>query len=240
MNILALDSTAITAAVAICSDEKLICSYTANNGNTHSENLLPMVESALKLARMTASDIDLFVCSAGPGSFTGVRIGAATLKGLAFGTGKPCAGISTLEALAHNLDIVSGRAIISPVMNARRAQVYNALFMIEDGVITRLTEDRVLSVAELEEELLEKYSGLPLYLSGDGYDITRELFKSLSPMKTPEHLIYQNGYSVAMAGLRAFKSGAFTDDMGLSPTYLRPSQAERTLAEKMAKEKDKQ
>lgn len=236
MYILALDSTAVTAAAALCDDEKLIASYTVNNGNTHSETLLPMIESILKQAHLTVSDIDLFVCSAGPGSFTGVRIGAATIKGLAFGRQKPCVGVSTLEALAHNLELVSEKALICPVMNARRGQVYNALFSCEDGVLERLTEDRLITVEELEAELLEKYSALPVYLCGDGYDITRKLLKTVKPEMTPEPLIYQSGYSVAICGLKQYRLGSYTDDKGLSPVYLRPSQAERTRAEQLAQQ----
>lgn len=236
MYILALDSTAVTAAVALCEDERLISSYTVNNGNTHSETLLPMIESVLKQAHLTVSEIDLFVCSAGPGSFTGVRIGAATIKGLAFGRQKPCVGVSTLEALAHNLELISGEALICPVMNARRGQVYNALFSVKSGVLERLTEDRLITVEELEVELLEKYSALPIYLCGDGYDITRKLLKTVKPEKTPEPLIYQSGYSVAMCGLKQYRCGDRTDDKGLSPVYLRPSQAERTRAEQLARQ----
>lgn len=234
MHILALDSTAVTATAALCEDKKLIASYTVNNGNTHSETLLPMIESILKQAHLTVSDIDLFVCSAGPGSFTGVRIGAATIKGLAFDRQKPCVGVSTLEALAHNLELISEEALVCPVMNARRGQVYNALFSIKGSVLERLTEDRLITVEELEAELLEKYPSLPVYLCGDGYDITLKLLKTVKPEETPEMLIYQNGYSVAMCGLRDYERGKYTDDRGLSPIYLRPSQAERTRAEQLA------
>ena len=115
MKILALDSTALTASVAVCDDEKLLSEFTVNNGNTHSETILPMIESMLKRLNLTAKDIDVFACSAGPGSFTGVRIGAATIKGLAFGSDKPCIGISTLRSLAYNIQGCGG--IICPVMN---------------------------------------------------------------------------------------------------------------------------
>ena len=129
MKILALDSTAIVSTVAICEDEKLLAQFTINNGNTHSETLLPMIEASLKVLKLTTDDIDLFACSAGPGSFTGVRIGAATIKGLAFNRNKPCAPVSSLDALAHNLLYTNG--IVCPVMNARRSQLYNALFLCD-------------------------------------------------------------------------------------------------------------
>ena len=131
MKILALDSTALTASVALCEDQTLLAEYTVENGNTHSQTLLPMVESILSMFELTTDEIDLFAASAGPGSFTGVRIGAATVKGLAFDTQKPCLGVSTLEALAENLSMMNG--LVCPVMNARRKQVYTALFRFENG-----------------------------------------------------------------------------------------------------------
>lgn len=235
LNILALDSTATTAAVAVCRDEKLICSFTVNNGNTHSEILLPLVESALKLAKLTVDDIGLMVCSEGPGSFTGVRIGAATVKGLAFGKNIPCVGVSTLEALAYNLVSMQNGVWVCPVMNARRGQVYNAIFKMVDGRPFRLAEDRVITVKELEDELLQKYSGSPICLCGDGYDIAAEAMSRIELVPVPEPLRYQNGYSVAMCGLSSFKEGRYTSDKGLVPTYLRPSQAERERMERLSK-----
>ena len=224
MIILALDSTAVVASVALCDDKKLLCSYTVNAGNTHSETLLPMVESALKATNLTVDDIELFALSEGPGSFTGVRIGAATLKGLAFGKDKPCAGVSTLEALAYNLCAFEG--ILCPCMNARRNQVYNALFRCDGkGNIERLCPDRAIGVEELEEEL-KGYSE-PIRVCGDGAFLLTGEYSFV-----PEILIHQNGYSVAMCALKAFRQGRFTSDDKIAPTYLRPSQAERTRAEK--------
>lgn len=248
MKILALDSTAVTAAVAVCEDEKLLASYTVNNGNTHSETLLPMIESMLGQLRMTVRDIDLFVCSAGPGSFTGVRIGVSTIKGLAFaadadpaephGKSKPCVGVSTLEVLSLNLRGTGfADSLICPVMNARRGQVYNALFEADGSSpsgIKRLCEDRLITVAALDDELAESYAGRKVFLCGDGYDIALSMMKRTAPESTPEPLRYQSGYSVAVCGLNAYKAGSFTDDLGLKPVYLRPSQAERELAEKLA------
>lgn len=228
MLILALDSTAVAASVALCDGEKLLANYTINLGNTHSETLLPMVEAVLRAANLTADDIDLFAASAGPGSFTGVRIGAATVKGLAFGKDKPCIGVSTLEALAYNL--IGFEGIACPVMNARRSQVYTATFRVGGGTLTRLTHDRAISIAELEDELLA--TDCPVYLSGDGYAITRDGFTRLVTKDTPAVLIPQNGYSVAMCALRQYEGGVRTTDIELSPVYLRLSQAERERAEK--------
>ncbi|MBO5306061.1 MAG: tRNA (adenosine(37)-N6)-threonylcarbamoyltransferase complex dimerization subunit type 1 TsaB [Clostridia bacterium] len=229
MLILALDSTAVAASVALCDGEKMLANYTVNLGNTHSETLLPMVEAVLKSAKITAADIDLFAASAGPGSFTGVRIGAATVKGLAFGKDKPCIGVSTLEALAYNLIGFDG--IACPVMNARRAQVYNALFEVDGkGALCRLTPDRAIAISELEDELLSQ--SRTIYLSGDGYEITRDGFSRLVTKDTPAILIPQNAYSVAMCALGQYEAGVRTTDIELSPVYLRLSQAERKRAEK--------
>lgn len=232
MKILALDSSAVVGTVALCEDRKLIAHYTLNTGNTHSQTLLPMVESVLHLAEWEIGDVDLFAVSHGPGSFTGVRIGISTIKGLAFGKNIPCAGVSTLHALAYNLRGVNG--IVCPVMNARRSQVYNALFSCKDGVLTRLCPDRALSIAELDEEL--SCMDQPIYLCGDGYDITVEGFVKTTVVPVPPEQRVQSAYSVALCGFDAYKDGNYTDDAALAPVYLRPSQAERERNERLAKE----
>ncbi|MEE0968009.1 MAG: tRNA (adenosine(37)-N6)-threonylcarbamoyltransferase complex dimerization subunit type 1 TsaB [Clostridia bacterium] len=230
MIILAIDSTAVVASCAICQNEKLLSLFTVNNGNTHSETLLPMIEESLKRLSLTVDNIDLFALSEGPGSFTGVRIGTATIKGLAFGKDKPCVGVSTLEALAYNLSMSDG--IICPCMNARRNQVYNAVFKNEAGKITRLTEDRAISVTQLEDELCGY--DLPIYLCGDGDFL---LYESDSRKKdyayVNELLRHQNGYSVARTALAKYSLGKSTTDLAIAPTYLRPSQAERTRNEQI-------
>ena len=230
MKILAIDSTAIVASVALCEDEKLIALYTVNNGNTHSETLLPMVESILKEAKLTPADIELFAVSNGPGSFTGVRIGCATIKGLAFGRNVPCIGVSTLEALAYNLKGSDG--ILCPVMNARRNQVYNALFKFEGDKLVRLCEDRAIAISELAEEINKEDK---VYLSGDGVSITAPSIPADKLGFTHPVMAHQNAYSIAMCALEAFKSGNYVSDTALAPTYLRPSQAERERNEKIEK-----
>lgn len=228
MLILALDSTAATGSVALCRDRKLLASVTLNTGNTHSETLLPSVEALLTMCNLDAGDVDLFACSKGPGSFTGVRIGASTVKGMAFGKDKPCIGVSTLEALAYNLRAFSG--ILCPVMNARRSQVYNALFRAKNGRLERLCPDRAISLEELRAEL-SAYDE-PIFLSGDGYDMTLAALDGLLLGRVPEELIYQSGYSVAMCALDAYEAGERTTDAELVPTYLRLPQAERERLEK--------
>lgn len=227
MKILALDSTAIAASVALCEDGQLLGEYTVQNGNTHSETLLPMVESLLAHFDMTAADIDLFALSAGPGSFTGVRIGAATIKGLAFGQNKPCIGVSTLEALAANLIFADG--LICPVMNARRKQVYTALFRSQSGSLERLMPDSAISISELDQ-ILAQYNE-HVRLCGDGYNITAELLTH-PILPTPERLRPQSAYSVAQVAKQMYDSGVRTTDAQLSPVYLRLSQAERERLER--------
>ena len=228
MKILAFDSTAITASAAIAEDEKLLAEITLNNGNTHSQTLLPMAEALFKMLSITADDIDIFACSEGPGSFTGVRIGAATVKGMAFGRGKACVGVSTLEALAYNLRGYEG--IICPVMNARRQQVYTAIFESDGKSITRISEDEAIAAAELDGKLAAY--GKRVYLCGDGIDVALSEFKKTEVEYTPEEQRCQSAYSVSRVALEKYRDGKYVSDAELTATYLRLSQAERERLEK--------
>ncbi len=229
MKILSLDTTAEVCSVALCEDARLIAEMRVNTGNTHSETLLPAVEQILKISDTDISEIELFACTTGPGSFTGVRIGAATVKGIAYGKNRPCVSVSTLEALAFNLRGYNG--LVCPVMNARRSQVYNALFSCQDGKIKRLTPDRALSIAELDAELAEKSE--TIYLCGDGYDITVKGFEKTKASFVPEEQRLQSGYSVCRIALEKYNAGDYVSDTQLSPVYLRPSQAERERNERL-------
>lgn len=242
MLILALDSTAVAASVAVTEDDRLLALYNLNNGNTHSETLLPMVESIMTRLGRTIDDIDLFAASVGPGSFTGVRIGAATVKGLAFGRNKPCAAVSTLEALAENL---RGTArvgeIICPVMNARRSQVYNALFLVTPDGLVRTTEDRAIAIADLEAELvaMDVSPDKPAHLVGDGVSVTLKGAADPAIFRpAPVLLRDQNAYSVAVCALRAAQAGQTVTDSELAPVYLRPCQAERERMERLQAEQN--
>lgn len=228
MKILSMDSSAAVASVALCEDGRLLAEYTVNNGNTHSETLLPMAENVLKAFSLTPDDIDIFAVSNGPGSFTGVRIGVATLKGLAFASNKPCVGVSTLNALAYNL--LSVRGIICPVMNARRGQVYTAVFRSDGSTLERLLPDSAMSIEELDK-LLSEYRE-PVYFCGDGYDITLDAIRLVSAQPVCDRLRHQSAYSVALAAFNEYRGGNATDDLTLKVTYLRPSQAERELMNK--------
>lgn len=228
MLIFALDSTAVVGSVALCRDDTPIASFTVKNGNTHSETLLPMAKALFDVTGYTPDDVDVFACSEGPGSFTGVRIGVATVKGLSFGKNKTVIGVSALEAMARNLLPANG--IICPVMNARRGQVYNALFRAEGNNLTRLCPDRALSATELEAELVAR--GEPFYLVGDGVEVTTTAFLSLKSLPVAFVAAEQNALGVAACALRLYKEGVRTTDKELSPTYLRLPQAERERLEK--------
>lgn len=230
MKILALDTTAKSASVAITENHEPLAVFTLEAGLTHSETVLPMIKTALESLHMSVSDIDMFAVTAGPGSFTGVRIGISEIKGLAFASGKPCIGVSTLASLAYNLRTLSEDCILCPVMDARRNQLYNALFRLENGVLTRLCEDRLISLAELSVALAAYDK--PIYAAGDGYLILK---KAVIIEETPRLLIPQSGYSTALLALDIYEKAedkSIFGDAALLPVYLRASQAERELAEK--------
>lgn len=232
MLIFALDSTATVGSVALCRDQTPIAAFTLKNGNTHSETLLPMAKALFDVTGYTVDDVELFACSEGPGSFTGVRIGAATIKGLTFGKDKAVIGVSALEAMAQNM--LPAKGLICPVMNARRGQVYNALFYAEGDKLTRLTNDRALSAEELEAELTER--GEPFYLVGDGVEVARAAFKTLSSLPVPLLAAEQSAVGVAACAYRLWGEGVRQTDKDLAPTYLRLPQAER---ERLMKENRK-
>ena len=231
MKILAIDTTAKTAAGAICDEMKTLAAFQINSGFTHSETMMPEIDKLFIKTGLKPDDIDMFAISEGPGSFTGVRIGAALIKGLAFGKNKPCVGVSSLEALCFNSRKINGGFIACAVMDARRNQLYNAVFSVDNGQMTRLCDDRLISAEALAREL-EKYE-LPVYFFGDGYKIAKEAFPRSA--ETPTDAILQNASSVAAVALKKYNSAndksVFTDT-ALSPAYLRASQAEREFNEK--------
>lgn len=232
MKILALESSALVASVAITDDDKLLASSTLDNGHTHSETLLPMIEHLMSLCDIDASDIDLFAVTNGPGSFTGVRIGVSLVKGLAFGRKKPCAAISSLEALAYNMEGCIG--VLCPVMDARRSQLYNALFYSDGKQITRLTDDRLIPAADLLSEL-ERYAEEceSIYVNGEGTSILFDVNGESIPLLEPALIARrQSAASVAKLAHSKYLAGEVCSDSDLLPAYLRPSQAERERMEK--------
>ena len=236
MIVLAFESTAKAASVAVCDSQKLLGCYNIDNGLTHSELLLPMAEQLMKTLGLSFADIELLCCTTGPGSFTGVRIGTALVKGLALSKDVPCVGVSTLEALAENLSGIDG--IIVPVMDAKRGQFYTAIFKSNGNTISRITEDAALSARELAE-MLSEYAGTQIYLTGDGYAPAHKGLTELGVKlcNTPKLFINENAASCATVALKKYNYGEYTTDTALIPTYLRMPQAER---ERLEREKQKQ
>lgn len=224
MKILALDSSASPASVVVMGEEKILSHFQLNIGLTHSQTLLPMVQSALSCAQLCVKDMDLLAVSVGPGSFTGVRIGVATVKGLCFPADKPCVGVSTLEAMAYNF--LGENAVVFALMDARRSQVYYAIFRIFNGQVFRLAPDRAVCVESLKEELASRANEKIIFV-GDGaalcYTAYHTMFKHV--VLASENLRYQDAYGVAMAAKKEEQSKGST----LMPTYLRLPQAEREL-----------
>lgn len=225
---LAFESSAKAASVALVRDGKLISQYSQCSGLTHSRTLLPMAEDMLKNAELGLDKVDVFAVAYGPGSFTGIRIGVSTVKGLAWATEKPCVGVSTLEAMAwHGL---AAGGYICPVMDARRSQVYNGLFKIEGEKPIRLCEDRAIALPLLGDEL--KKLDAPVFLVGDGAELTAAYLKEqgLPYVLAPDNLRWQSAWGVAMAAMG--KTPGNADE--LLPVYLRLSQAERERQERLA------
>ena len=231
MKILALESSATACSVAICEDETLLAQSFQNSGLTHSRTLMPMAEDMLRSSGHSLDQVDVIAVAAGPGSFTGLRIGIATAKGLAWASEKPCAQCSTLESMAWQLAHVDD-AVIVAVMDARRQQVYNALFRARDGRLERLCEDRAASLEQVEREL-EQLPGVKI-LVGDGaqlcYNTWQERVKDLR--LAPTHLRWQTAWGVARAGLELAKEQKLVSGEQLNADYHRLSQAER---EKLAR-----
>ena len=228
---LAFDSVAKIASVALCDGERVLAQYSIDNGMTQSELLLPMAESILSSVGLSFSDVELYACTTGPGSFTGVRIGVSLIKGLAFGKNTPCVSVSSLESLAENAAGLCG--VIIPVMDARRSQVYCAIFESDGKGLTRVSEDMAIPLTTLKE-LLEKYEGTPIYLVGDGYGVAAAALTNLgiTLCNTPEGIRGQSAASCAKVAYRKYIRGEAIADTELAPTYLRLPQAERERLER--------
>ena len=171
MKILALDSSAVSASAAVLDDDKVLGEFFINTKQTHSQTLMPMVQQVLTQTKTSLEEMDLFAVSAGPGSFTGVRIGVACVKGMAFAQNKPCIGVSTLEAMAYPLSMLNG--IICAVMDARCQQVYHALFRVNGIEVERICDDCAVAISDLAESL-KQYSNETIYLVGDGAKLCYE------------------------------------------------------------------
>lgn len=233
MRILGIESSAKSASCAIVEDGKLLSQYYQNSGLTHSRTLLPMIEDMLKNLGITISDIDLFACAKGPGSFTGIRIGVSTVKGLAWASQKDVCGVSTLKAMAYNGIFSPEDSIICCAMDARRNQFYNALFEKKDGKIIRLCDDRAISGENLLEET--KNFKKPIFVVGDGANLCYNILENYEHgiAIAPEPLKYQSAYGVCLAALNTKPHSVYS----LLPTYLRLSQAERERQERLLEAK---
>ena len=234
MKILAFETSAKAGSVALTEDGVLLAESYQNTGLTHSQTLMTMTQDLLKSCGLTAKDVDAVAVAAGPGSFTGVRIGVAAAKGYAWGGQIPCYGVSTLEAMAQNLGVWEG--VVVCTMDARRSQVYNAIFRAEKGVLSRITEDRAVSLAELAEEL--KIFKESIFLVGDGAKLCYNTLSESVPnlILPPEHRQHQRAAGVALAAMEKIAAGDPGDANALEPNYLRLSQAER---ERLERQKDK-
>ena len=230
MLLLAFETSAKAGSVALMRDGVLLGENYQNTGLTHSQTLLCMAQSLLEQAGVTPQQVEAVAVAAGPGSFTGVRIGVAAAKGYAWGKQIPCYGTSTLEAMALNLGVYEG--IVCAAMDARRNQVYNALFEAREGKLTRITQDRAISVEELAQDL-EKLEG-PKYLVGDGSRLCHQNIPGL--ILPPEHRMHQRAAGVALAAMEMIARGESGDANAMTPNYLRLSQAERERAERMKKQ----
>jgi tRNA threonylcarbamoyladenosine biosynthesis protein TsaB len=231
LKILAFDSSAKSASVALIDDNKIIGNFFINTSLTHSQTLVPMADELLKNTKTSLQDVDALAVSAGPGSFTGVRIGVAVVKGLAIAQDKPCISVSTLEAMAYNY--IQEDCTVVAVMDARCNQVYNAIFNVNNSVITRCCDDRALSIDELLQEL--KLIDGKIILVGDGAELCYKHFNEELPnvILSAEHLRYQNATGVALSALS--KNTISAEE--LMPLYLRLPQAQRELNKRLENNK---
>ena len=231
MLILAFETSAKAASVALLEDGKLLGESYQNTGLTHSQTIMVMAEDLMKQCGKTVADLSGIGVANGPGSFTGIRIGVAAAKGFAWGAELPCCGVSTLEAMAVSLGVWQG--YVCPVMDARRSQVYNALFHVDCGKYTRIRDDRAISLLELGEDV--KNLSEPIFLVGDGSVLCYNALSEVVPglVLPPEHRLHQRAAGVALEAERMLKSGGSFPGEALVPNYLRLSQAERERNERM-------
>ena len=235
MLILAFETSAKAASVALLEDGKLLGESYQNTGLTHSQTIMVMAEDLLKQCGKTVSDVTAVAVANGPGSFTGIRIGVAAAKGFAWGAELPCVGASTLASMAVGLGIWQG--YVCPVMDARRSQVYNALFHVDCGKYTRIREDRAISLEELGEDV--KNLSEPIFLVGDGSVLCYNTLSEKVPglILPPEARMHQRASGVALEAERLLQSGGTFPAGALVPNYLRLSQAERERNEKLMQNK---
>lgn len=230
--ILAIDTSATPVSCALLCDGHLMASYYSHTGLTHSQTLMPMIEQMLSCANLSVDKLDALAVNVGPGSFTGVRIGVATVKGLSFAHHIPCVGVSTLASMAEGFIGMPGEAVIACVMDARCRQVYTALFQLHDGSVLRTTPDEAISTDELLLRL--KKVEQPIILVGDGSQMCYTILKDELPNLTLSPLVlrYQNATATASVAARCLETGDTVSAEQLLPLYLRLPQAERELRQR--------
>ncbi|MBQ7874648.1 MAG: tRNA (adenosine(37)-N6)-threonylcarbamoyltransferase complex dimerization subunit type 1 TsaB [Oscillospiraceae bacterium] len=235
MRILGFDTSAKAASVALSEDGKLISEFYLDSGFTHSETVLPMAKAVLDAARITPADVDLFAVNCGPGSFTGLRIGIAAVKALGMSLDKPCAAVSTLEALAYNMQSTGG--IICAAMDARCNQVYTAFFESDGTNVKRICDDRAVSTDELFEDIKKLYAekGEKIWLVGDGAALCLKKFGDEFVKIAPPQLVLGHASGTCIAAKRLFENGETVSSGELVPNYLRLAQAEREKLQKEGK-----
>ena len=236
MKILGLDSSGIVASVAIVEDENLIAEYTVNYKKTHSQTLLPMLDELAKMTELDLDTIDAIAVAAGPGSFTGLRIGSATAKGLGLALKKPLVEIPTVDALAYNL--YDANALICPIMDARRSQVYTGIYCFQDHKLVTLEEQMAVPVAALIGKLNER--GKAVIFLGDGVPVFAKTIEETLKVPysfAPAHVNKQRAAAVATLAQLYVKEGKVVTAMEHVPEYLRVSQAERERAQRLKEEK---
>lgn len=232
MKILAFDSSGLVASVAIVQDDNLIAEYTTNYKKTHSQTLLPMLDEVVRMTETDKKSFDLLAVAAGPGSFTGLRIGSATVKGLALAWNIPVVAVPTLEALAYNA--WGSRRIICPIMDARRRQVYTGLYRFDKDDKMEVLMDQVpMDIDELIKVLGDR--GEEVLFVGDGIDVYADTIRQKMTVPfsfAPAHMNKQRAGSVAVAAKKRYEEGIYTSGDDFAPEYLRQSQAERERAER--------
>lgn len=245
MRILAVDSSGLVATVALveCEEEmqKTVAEYTVNFKKTHSQTLLPMLDEIVKMTDFDLNTIDAIAVSGGPGSFTGLRIGSATAKGLGLALGKPLIHIPTVDGLAYNL--CYSEQIVCPIMDARRNQVYTGIYEFRNGEMHILEPQMAIGIEELAEKLCEYGKNRGILFLGDGVPVhrkalTEELLKGYQISFAPAHLNYQRAATVGTLAFQYYREGKVESAAEHKPDYLRVSQAERERAEKEQEEKE--
>lgn len=231
MNILAVDTSATSASVCVAQENKIIGEFSINTALTHSQTLVPMIEQVTKNTGVSLDAIEAVAVNAGPGSFTGVRIGVAAVKGIAFARDLPCVSVSTLESMAYNM--LNNDCVVCAVMDARCSQVYNAMFKVSGNVVTRLTDDRALSLSDLKQDL-QNYNE-KIVLVGDGAVICSEFLENSleNVVLASMNIRVQTASSVACAAFEKINKGETISAEKLMPVYLRLPQAQRELNKKL-------